>query len=225
MIFYFFGINPQVIDRARVYFQYDTNTNVEVVYVDKVEFPSITICNQNNYRITEVEDQGLYCYIDNIFSSDTAPLSVEVQRNNNNTSCDNTNTSNLNLTAFVLRVAHQKEDFIDSCKWKGDTCNISADFHTTMTDFGVCYTFNAHENLTLSHTGSGFALSLVLNIEQYQYMKGPQDEAGIKVLLHDYSEVPLVKDLGFAIAPGTHTLVAVQKQVVQALERPYGNII
>ena len=31
--------------------------------------------------------------------------------------------------------------------------------------------------------GSGFALSLVLNIEQYQYMKGPQDEAGIKVNL------------------------------------------
>lgn len=64
------------------------------------------------------------------------------------------------------------------------------------------------------NTGSGFGLSLVLNIEQYQYMTGPQDEAGIKVLLHDAREIPLVKDLGFAIAPGTHTLVAVQKQVV-----------
>ena len=64
------------------------------------------------------------------------------------------------------------------------------------------------------HAGSGLALSLVLNIEQYQYMKGPQDEAGIKLLLHDASEVPLVKELGFAIAPGTHTLVAVNRNVV-----------
>ena len=69
-------------------------------------------------------------------------------------------------------------------------------------------------SLTCIILGSGFALSLVFNIEQYQYMKGPQDEAGIKVLLHDSSEVPLVKDLGFAIAPGTHTLIAVQRQVV-----------
>ena len=65
-----------------------------------------------------------------------------------------------------------------------------------------------------SFPGSGFALSLILNIEQYQYMKGPQDEAGIKVLLHDDTEIPLVKELGFAIAPGTHTLVAVKQNVV-----------
>ena len=73
---------------------------------------------------------------------------------------------------------------------------------------------SAEPGADVLHAGSGLALSLVLNIEQYQYMKGPQDEAGIKLLLHDASEVPLVKELGFAIAPGTHTLVAVNRNVV-----------
>ena len=39
----------QVYDRAQTYFNYKTNTNVEVVYVSEVSFPSVTICNQNNY--------------------------------------------------------------------------------------------------------------------------------------------------------------------------------
>ena len=30
--------------------------------------------------------------------------------------------------------------------------------------------------------GSRFGLSLTLNIEQYEYMKGPQNDAGIKVV-------------------------------------------
>ena len=30
-------------------------------------------------------------------------------------------------------------------------------------------------------TGAGFGLSLTLNIEQYQYIKGPNPDAGIKV--------------------------------------------
>ena len=29
--------------------------------------------------------------------------------------------------------------------------------------------------------GSGFALSLIVNVEQYEYMKGPENDAGAKV--------------------------------------------
>lgn len=32
------------------------------------------------------------------------------------------------------------------------------------------------------YAGAGLALMLALNIEQYEYMKGAQDEAGIKVM-------------------------------------------
>ena len=33
----------------------------------------------------------------------------------------------------------------------------------------------------LIDTGSGFGLQLTLNIEQYEYIKGPNTDAGIKV--------------------------------------------
>ncbi len=67
----------------------------------------------------------------------------------------------------------------------------------------------SHKNKTLLFTflGSRFGLSLTLNIEQYEYMLGPQSDAGIKVFLHSKEELPQVRDLGFAIPPGTHALV------------------
>ena len=38
-------------------------------------------------------------------------------------------------------------------------------------------------------SGSSAGLSLVLNVEQYEYMKGPQDDAGIKVG-HEFKPQP-----------------------------------
>ena len=33
-----------------------------------------------------------------------------------------------------------------------------------------------------------------------------------QVLLHDPRETPLIEDLGFAVAPGTQTLVAIERE-------------
>ena len=52
------------------------------------------------------------------------------------------------------------------------------------TSIGVCYTFNG--GLGPRHArepGSSVGLSLVLNVEQYEYMRGPNSDAGIKVLV------------------------------------------
>lgn len=53
-------------------------------------------------------------------------------------------------------------------------------------------------------------MRLTLNIEQYEYMPGPHDAAGIKMLLHDRDEIPRVHALGQAIPPGAHVFVGVK---------------
>ena len=58
-----------------------------------------------------------------------------------------------------------------------------------------------------------------LNAEQYEYMRGPNEGAGMKLLVHDHSELPLVKDFGVAIPPGFHALVAVKVIEVRERER------
>ena len=48
---------------------------------------------------------------------------------------------------------------------------------------------------------------MILNVENYEYMAGPNNEAGAKLYLHHPGEQAMVRDLGFALAPGMHFLV------------------
>ena len=55
-----------------------------------------------------------------------------------------------------------------------------------------------------------------------------------KVFLHPPEEIPMVRDLGFAVPPGRHSLIAVRSSVVSNYEKehmqscfsvPYGNLL
>ena len=40
----------QVGNRVAVFFQYKTNVAVKVKYLKAIDFPCVTVCNQNNFR-------------------------------------------------------------------------------------------------------------------------------------------------------------------------------
>lgn len=44
-----------------------------------------------------------------------------------------------------------------------------------------------------------------------------------KIFLHDAKELPLVRDLGFAISPGTHALVGIRLHEADNLGEPWGD--
>ena len=52
-------------------------------------------------------------------------------------------------------------------------------------------------------------------METYEYMPGPHDTAGLKILLSDRTDVPQVRDLGQAIPIGAHAFVGTQVVEVQ----------
>ena len=41
-------------------------------------------------------------------------------------------------------------------------------------------------------------------------MRGPSPGAGIKILIHDQDDVPLVGDLGQAVPPGAYAFLGIQ---------------
>jgi len=62
--------------------------------------------------------------------------------------------------------------------------------------------------------GSMLGLNLILNIEHYEYMGGPHNSAGVKILLHDSDEVPFVGDMGFNVPPGRQSLIGINAKRV-----------
>ena len=56
-------------------------------------------------------------------------------------------------------------------------------------------------------------------------MIGPNPGAGIKLLIHNQSEIPLVRDLGQAIPPGSYAFVGLQMIEVSNFTVPKLDII
>ncbi|KAI0212574.1 Acid-sensing ion channel 4 [Lamellibrachia satsuma] len=112
------------------------------------------------------------------------------------------------------------------CRWKGTPCSHE-DFQETVTDAGVCYTFNARNssNSTIDATGVTQGLQLVLNIEQYEYMKGPHNAVGLKLVLHQQDAIPLVQDFGDNVPAGMHTFVGVSVSKETNLPPPHGDCV
>ena len=49
-----------------------------------------------------------------------------------------------------------------------------------------------------------------MNIEQYEYMQGPNEGAGLKILIHDQGDVALVKELGQGVKAGVHAFADIR---------------
>lgn len=77
------------------------------------------------------------------------------------------------MTDFFDRVGFQFEDVILACKYRGEPCR-KADFSTTFTEFGKCFTFNqppdASQIKVTQQGGLDNGLELVLNVVQDDHL-------------------------------------------------------
>ena len=57
----------------------------------------------------------------------------------------------------------------------------------------------------------------MVNTEQYQYTKGPNNAVGLKFRLHNQGVIPMVQDIGDNVPAGMHTFVAVSVSNVSTI--------
>ena len=135
------------------------------------------------------------------------------------------NASEASVQQVLEKLGHNVSDTVLRCDWNGVPCS-SLDFAKTFTDFGLCYTFNWNPKVAkrVNGTGATYGLRLILNAEQYEYMKGSHHSAGFHVVVHDPTQIsPSVADNAISIGPGSQTKVAIIAETVHLLPKPYGN--
>ncbi|XP_072040066.1 acid-sensing ion channel 1C-like isoform X2 [Amphiura filiformis] len=198
------------------FFGYPISSIVTLKYVKNLTFPAVTICNYNQWRKSVIKQEN---------SEFVSKFFFPVFRGNDSFNIGDYNVTDLNITAEVLRGAHQKENMIRDCTWRSVEKCTYENFTQIITDFGVCYTFNDPSDLskilTVRQTGYEHGLFLRLNLEQYDYYYGERKGAGFKILVHAQGEYPFVKQLGFSIAPGFESLVGLKYTKLINLPRPY----
>ena len=186
-----------------------TNPNGELT------FPAVTVCNLNRFKRSVYEslvDEGVLRVLRELFAS---PSSVC----NNDTVTQFLNQSNISYQHIQDVARHQAKDLIVRCIYAGEDCNHT-DFSEVLTRFGYCYMFNsgriANRPLLKSQgIGIRYGLSLVLNIEQDEYLEWPVElDAGVKVMIHPQDQPPIPDDSGIAIAPGRNMFIGIRERNV-----------
>ncbi|XP_076472554.1 uncharacterized protein LOC143301962 [Babylonia areolata] len=201
----------QILDRIIYFHNKPVTVDVRINFNTSLHFPAVTICNQNAFRASKAAALGYYNLLTDLYDDARPFRPSELQRYH---------ASNLSLDLLYTSTRHRLQDLLISCTWRGRRCG-EEHFDLRATDHGICYTLDS-KNMSVESTGSDHGLSLALNVEQYEYMPGPHDAAGLKILLHDREDFPRVHALGQALSPGVHSFLAIKLVSVENLPSPYG---
>ncbi|XP_071950186.1 acid-sensing ion channel 1-like isoform X2 [Antedon mediterranea] len=188
------------------YYQYNSSSAITTFPNDVITFPAVTLCNYNQFRVSEMTERE-----NSFFFSDYMDPSFNF-----------TPYNDINFTATLLRISHRIEDMLINCSWQYRPCGPD-DFSTKTYDLGVCYTFNGDSSnpLTTRNAGDTTGLILEIDINQTEYAYSANKAAGLKVLVHQQDEYPLVATFGFSVSPGFKTQVGLTGAQVVNLPHPY----
>ena len=171
------------IEQVRVYLEFRVQTVLSVQDQPSLEFPSVTVCNYNQFRKTPTLAAGntgqmlreLFAvknYVGKIQRD--APPAEEL-------------APDTNLTLTLIGLAHTLDKMVMSADWLGKMVNKEEYFSMSMTEVGVCYTFNSiesqkrHSPLYVHDAGTDSGLTLLMDIENDEYYYGEGTSAGIRV--------------------------------------------
>ena len=210
--------------------------------MEGLKFPAVSICNLNKFMRSKIDTedqnenfvklglnisgcsetrgvrgnltcgQALLCVYDN-YSATVVPGCDGTTRKNITKVLTDTSKRLFDEEEFLTNYAHDLSGlFVLYYEFSfGEDCTAK-DFFPTLTQRGLCYTFNSgYSNSTVFHSefeGPERGLSVLLNVEEDESTIG-QFSTGLNVVVHDQKTF-INRNLGVNILPGVHSSVAVK---------------
>lgn len=109
--------------------------------------------------------------------------------------------SNYDMTNSLAQI----EDFIQSCTFNTLECNLTSNFVQFVNPvMGACFSFNTNGENNALRSGPLYGLRLLLNANYSEYLDS-SDEGGVRIMVHELTEVALPEVFGFNVQTGTGT--------------------
>ncbi|KAK0396101.1 hypothetical protein QR680_001564 [Steinernema hermaphroditum] len=196
----------QIFTQIRMYHTTPVATNIEAEYPPEIIFPTVAICNNNQYRLTYLTGPRIQ---NRRPKSSRPPMSVD---SNSTNVFDKSlqNTWDMDAVKFLRNAAHWKSRMILRCSWpNGTACRIS-DFKAVWTLTGLCWAINTdpYNPAYITGSGPGHGLKLLLNIEKYERVESCTPKfrttslPGLKILIYNQTDIPISSLDGVNVPPG-----------------------
>ncbi|XP_046578807.1 amiloride-sensitive sodium channel subunit beta-like [Haliotis rubra] len=129
-------------------------------------------------------------------------------------------------TSDIQLLAQPISELLVSCTFAGSPCSHSEFSWTYDLDYMNCFQFprdNRTRSLDVYSAGQLFGLSLILNVDQKEYVPFVTPSAGIRVAVHEYDSPPNLMQKGLTAPPGFETSIGIRPTVRIHQPDPYGN--
>ena len=204
------------------YYSYNTNTKITETSVKELEFPAVSICQQNQFSETLVQNNTLLRYwLEYLELNPLTSLTVEERENATNV---------LQTLTLWQAVTIPHPSFITKCKFEGKPFDCAEYFTIETTEIGMCVTFMRRDvrdrvgPLKTKTPGFSFGLDLWIDINTSDNYITSSSGNGVKVIVHDHNVYPRINEHSLSIEPGTEAYIAVRKRKENNLKPPYSKI-
>uniref|UniRef100_A0A915AJV3 Uncharacterized protein n=1 Tax=Parascaris univalens TaxID=6257 RepID=A0A915AJV3_PARUN len=198
----------QIWSQIRMYVTTPVATNIEAFYPEKFAFPTVAICNNNQFRLTYLTGPA----IQNRRAKEGRDTMMNKSEMVNSTVFDKVleKAWDMDAVKFLRNAAHWKSRMILRCTWpNGTNCRLS-DFKAVWTLTGLCWAINTDPQNPhyISSSGSGYGLRLLLNIERYERVESCTPKfrtmslPGVKILIYNQTDLPASSLDGVNVPPG-----------------------
>ncbi|XP_035666346.1 amiloride-sensitive sodium channel subunit gamma-like [Branchiostoma floridae] len=232
------------------YIKYPVTTDVTIQW-SALQFPAVTICNANPLRYrqlvrlgsAEFENAGFIPKPANPPQNGSAPSTTQAPTtlaNDDDYDYDAFHGDFETINSFTgllvqlndsmkQSLGHQARDLIQECQFDGRPCSFRNFTLFTDSTYGNCFTFNKEEFIpgrsphSVTSAGPSHGLSLILYIEQEEYIPRIAEKAGVRVVIHSNEVFPFPEAEGFDAPPGSLTSAGLRLTHISRLGGKYGD--
>ncbi|XP_067671973.1 amiloride-sensitive sodium channel subunit beta-like [Haliotis asinina] len=132
----------------------------------------------------------------------------------------------LTETSEIQRLAQPMSELLVSCFFAGSPCRHNEFSWFYDLDYMNCFQFprdNSTRSREVYSAGQVFGLSLILNVDQKEYVPFVTPSAGIRVAIHEYGSSPNLMQKGLTAPPGFETSIGIRPVIRIHQPHPYGN--
>ena len=190
-----------------------TSTRIEFNRLPELDYPAVTLCNNNFIQSGKMAVVPLEDYFECIAGFTLLKFEERTKLFQDCSEFLDSQQMNLPINSILRNGAQSAEDFIVRCSWPSKTApgNCShKNFTEVVTNYGVCYVLNDNlRPLVARGVGRRFSLSILLDIQQYKYLN-VTGEAGVLIVIHPQLVPPRPLQTGIAVPPGTNADISLK---------------
>ncbi|XP_046545314.1 acid-sensing ion channel 1A-like [Haliotis rubra] len=194
-----------IAKQVQLYMSLPVNVDIDVKYAQKLQFPTVTLCNLNLFKKSSLERLNLTGVVKEAFRYD-----FQSAVNINYSSYD-LSDAGMDIKSSIYMYGHDIYDSVFQCDWMQEKCDV-ANFTLTETEIGLCFSFNV--NGTSSTVGSGrlYGLQLLLDARSEEFVRSREhtEGAGFMIAVHSPDIPLLMNDIGMALTPGSQYFIGVE---------------